>query len=253
MKISKSFKKSEVVIYAIALMLVTAGYFNYTTNVENVSSEVYSENIAEIDKNEKNNEKKEDEEDIGDAKLVNSEVEENTNNENNNKKDISTSAENSKEKTEDLNTQNSQEKPTDVEPKDSEVKQTNVESQDSEQKSDDNDYFVLAKLERETNFATTISNYTKILEDSHISNTEKAIAMKEITKINNTKNAISVCENILLTKGFEKVIVLVNDKSVNVVVKSQGLNTKSVAQIQNIVSRELGTDIANIHITENSK
>ena len=31
----KGFKKNEVVIYAIALMLVTAGYFNYTANNEN--------------------------------------------------------------------------------------------------------------------------------------------------------------------------------------------------------------------------
>lgn len=221
MKVSKNFKKSEVVIYAIALMLVTAGYFNYTTNVENVSSEVYSENVAEIDQKEKKDtkkdDKKEDEEDIGDAKLVNGEVEEDKNDEEKKETDVSANAENSKEKT------------------------------------NDNDYFASTKLERETNYATAISNYNKILEDSHISNTEKAIAMKEITKINNTKNAISVCENIILTKGFEKVIVLVNDKSVNVVVKSQGLNAKSVAQIQNIVSRELGTDIPNIHITENSK
>lgn len=243
MKISKNFKKSEVVIYAIALMLVTAGYFNYTTNVENVSSEVYSENVAEIDKNEKKNDKKEDEEDIGDAKLVNSDVQE-ENKEESKKTDVSKSEEN-------LNTQDGESKST--EPQDSETKPANAESQDSEQKSDDNDYFASTKLERETNYATSISNYTKILEDNSVSNTEKAIAMKEITKINNTKNAISVCENILLTKGFEKVIVLVNDKSVNVVVKSQGLNAKSVAQIQNIVSRELGTDIANIHITENPK
>ena len=235
MKISKNFKKSEVVIYAIALMLVTAGYFNYTTNVENVSSEVYSENIAEIDKNEKKDKKKEDEEDIGDAKLVNGEIQQDKNNEESKETDVNVNTKNSEEKKEDLNAQNTQEKPTNVEPQ-----------------KNDNDYFATTKLERETNYATSISNYTKILEDNSVSNTEKAIAMKEITKINNTKNAISVCENIILTKGFEKVIVLVNDKSVNVVVKSQGLNAKSVAQIQNIVSRELGADIANIHITENS-
>lgn len=244
MKISKNFKKSEVVIYAIALMLVTAGYFNYTTNVENVSSEVYSENVAEIEQNKKKDEKKEDEEDIGDAKLVNGEVQEE------NKKNTNTQSAETKQI--DAKTQDAEAK-TNADTQDSGVKKTDAQPEDSEQKLDDNDYFASTKLERETNYATAISNYTKILEDNNVSNTEKAIAMKEITKINNTKNAISVCENILLTKGFEKVIVLVNDKSVNVVVKSQGLNAKSVAQIHNIVSRELGTDIANIHITENSK
>ena len=227
MKISKNFKKSEVVIYAIALMLVTAGYFNYTTNVENTSTEIYSENIAEIEQNEtkdvKENESKENEEDdIGDAKLVNSEVAEENNE-------------------------------TDVNAQDSEKESENSEEQNSEEKTADNDYFVATKLERETNYATAISNYTKILEDNNVSSTEKASAMEEITKINNTKNAISVCENIISTKGFEKVVVLVNNKSVNIVVESQGLDAKGVAQIQNIISRELGTDIADIHITEFSK
>lgn len=242
MKISKSFKKSEVVIYAIALMLVVAGYFNYTTNVENVATGSYSENIAEIDQNKtkdvkKKEDKEKEDEDIGDAKLVNSEVQKDNNENKDVKKvDISKDIQNSEEKT-----------------KNTEGKTESSKIPNSEEKSNDNDYFASTKLERETNYATAISNYTKIMEDSHISNTEKAIAMKEITKINNTKNAISVCENIIGTKGFEKVIVLVNDKSVNVVVKSQGLNAKSVAQIQNIISRELGTDIANIHITENAK
>ena len=39
----KGFKKNEIVIYAIALMLVTAGYFNYTANIENTSVETYAE------------------------------------------------------------------------------------------------------------------------------------------------------------------------------------------------------------------
>ena len=39
----KGFKKNEIVIYAIALMLVTAGYFNYTANIENNSVETYAE------------------------------------------------------------------------------------------------------------------------------------------------------------------------------------------------------------------
>ena len=206
----KGFRKNEIVIYAIALMLVTAGYFNYTTNMENNSLETYSEEIsnenkvwADESKNNSNNEtvevskavednkteKEENDEDIGDAKLVNS---------------------------------------------------------DSVA-----DYFVATKLERDTNYADMISTYTKILEDNSVSETQKSIAMKEITKITETKNAISVCENLLSTKGFENYVVLVNDNSVNVIVKVDGgLEKKKVAQIQNIISRELKIEIEDIHITE---
>ena len=202
----KGFKKNDVVIYAIALMLVTAGYFNYTANVENTAVETYSEEMSNISdittnntvnsntvtKNVAENDKKEDE-DIGDAKLVDSNSVVN--------------------------------EPT--------------------------DYYASTKLERDTNYANTLSTYTKILEDSSVSETQKSIAMKEITKINDTKNAISICENLLSTKGFENYVVLVNNESINVVVKVKGgLTKQKVAQIQNIVSREFNCKIENIHISE---
>ena len=204
----KGFRKNEVVIYAIALMLVTAGYFNYTTNVENTAIETNSEEMSNISDNlQKNtdnsnntvieniaeNTKKEEDEDIGDAKLVDS---------------------------------------------------NSVVSEQA-------DYYATSKLDRDTNYANTLSTYTKILEDSSVSETQKSIAMKEITKINDTKNAISICENLLSTKGFENYVVLVNNESINVVVKVKGgLTKQKVAQIQNIVSREFNCKIENIHISE---
>ena len=204
--LKKGLKKNDVVIYAIALMLVTAGYFNYAANVENKAVETYSEEMSNISdittnntvnsntviENVAENDKKEDE-DIGDAKLVDSNSVVN--------------------------------EPT--------------------------DYYASTKLERDTNYANTLSTYTKIIEDSSVSETQKSIAMKEITKINDTKNAISICENLLSTKGFENYVVLVNNESINVVVKVKGgLTKQKVAQIQNIISREFNCKIENIHISE---
>lgn len=201
----KGFKKNEVVIYAIALMLVTAGYFNYTANNENETLQTYSEEISNVstDKNETNNtieniaketqENEKEDENIGDAKLVDS---------------------------------------------------NSVVNEPA-------DYYATSKLERDTNYANTLSTYTKILEDSSISETQKSIAMKEITKIKDTQNAISICENLLSTKGFENYVILVNNESINVVVKAKGgLDKQKVAQIQNIVSREFNCKIENIHISE---
>lgn len=201
----KGFKKNEVIIYAIALMLVTAGYFNYNSNVENSSLETYSQKDITNENNSSNefrdtvaiedDDNKEDE-DIGDAKLVDS-------------KNI-----------------------VDEQP----------------------DYFASSKLERDTNYADTLSTYTKIIEDNSVSEAQKSIAMKEITKINDTKNAIKICENLLSTKGFDNYVVFVNNESINVVVKDEGgLNKQKVAQIQNIISREFDCKIENIHITEKTK
>ena len=91
-----------------------------------------------------------------------------------------------------------------------------------------------------------------ILDNNNVSETQKSIASKEITKINNTKNSIMICENLIMTKGFDNCVILINENSVNVVVRvKDGLNTEKVAQIQNIISREIGTQIENIHIMEN--
>ena len=201
----KGFKKNEVIIYAIALMLVTAGYFNYTANVENSSLETYSQQDITVENNSSNEIKEtvaaedaenSEDEDIGDAKLVVSK---------------------------------------------------NIVNEQS-------DYFATSKLERDTNYADTLSTYTKIIEDNSVSEKQKSIAMKEITKINDTKNAIKISENLLSTKGFDNYVVFVNNESINVVVKTEGaLNKQKIAQIQNIISREFDCKIENIHITEKTK
>ena len=212
-KISNVFKKSEIAIYAIAIMLVGAGYLNYTTmnkTTETSSNQVQEENIIET----KNSEIKEKTiADIGDAELVSS-----------NDIKFEDVKENNKEKNEEV------------------TQVANIE---------ENDYFASSKLERDKNYASMISNYSAIIEKDKVKEEEKKIAMQEITNINNTKNAIMICENVLTTKGFENLVIFVNNKSINVVVKTKDkLSKEKVAQIQNIVSRELDADINNIHITE---
>lgn len=206
-KIFKYLKKSEVAIYAIAIMLVAAGYLNYSTRneeeiIETLSKDT-SNNVVENTS-------------IGDATLVNSD-------------DVLEEA---------LVENNETEENETIE----EIVETNSEQVD---------YFTESKLERDTNYASMISNYTAILEKDKVSEVEKKIAMQEITNINNTKNAIMICENLLSTKGFTNSIVFVNKESVNVVVQIDGdLDTQKVAQIQNIISRELNVEINNVHISE---
>ena len=59
-------KKNQVIIYVIALMLVTAGYLNYTTNT---TEQVSAQTAMEMESNDDMQIA-----DIGDATLVNSEA-----------------------------------------------------------------------------------------------------------------------------------------------------------------------------------
>lgn len=113
---------------------------------------------------------------------------------------------------------------------------------------EDNEYFANSKLEREKMYSQMLETYQKILESATISEEQKSIASTEIANINNTKNAIMICENLIEMKGFEEAVILVNGESVNIVVNSQELTTEKIAQIQNLLTREMKTSIENIHI-----
>ncbi len=136
-----------------------------------------------------------------------------------------------------------------------EMTENTVEAEDNvsietTQNTIENDYFASSRLEREKMYSQMLESYQTILESSEISDAQKEVSQTEINKINNTKNAIMIAENLLKTKDIEDIILLVNDKSINVVVKTDKLSQDKVAQIQNIVSREMNAEIDNIHITE---
>ena len=79
--------------------------------------------------------------------------------------------------------------------------------------------------------------------------TGKQLATQEIQKINDTKNSIMICENLIRTKGFENNIVFVNGNSISVIIEAQEMKQEEVAQVQNILARELKAEIENIHIS----
>ncbi len=212
----KLFKKNQVVIYVIALMLVVAGYLNYTATNDLNSAVQTSSSEEELTKMAN----------IGDAQLVSSNVvseknyiEENTTNNTNN------SIINNNEAS------------------------TNNTISTSSSVSGNNEYFSSSKLERDTMYSQMLETYEKVLNSNNSLETQKQSASEEITKINNVKNGIMICENLIKTKGFRNVVIFVNGDSVSVIVEDEQLSPEEVAQIQNIISRELSAKVENIHIS----
>lgn len=120
---------------------------------------------------------------------------------------------------------------------------TSVKNQDTKE------YFSSSRLNRETMYSQMLESYQKILENESIGETQKSIAQTEIQSINKVKNKIMICENLIKTKGIEDLVIFVNDKSVSVVVRADKLEQGQIAQIQNIIAREIETEISNIHIS----
>ena len=63
------------------------------------------------------------------------------------------------------------------------------------------------------------------------------------------KNSIMISENLIKTKGFDSVVIFVNDDSISVVVKKEKLKKEDIAQIQSIIAREMNAKIDDIHIS----
>ena len=222
----KIFKKNQIIIYVIVLMLMTAGYLNFTTKQKDaLQTSTETEEIV-------NDESKVS--GIGDARLVsNNEVvsEENTTN------TIDTS------KTNEINDNTNM--------VDSNTIQENVLGSSEETSSGNEDeYFTKSKLERDTMYSQMIETYENILNSSNSLETQKQSVTQEIQKINDTKNSIMICENLIKTKGFENSVIFVNGDSISVVIGSpEEIKQEEVAQIQNIISREFKANIENIHIS----
>lgn len=212
----KSLKRNQVIIFVIALMLVSAGYLSYTANNDANTIQTSSELNATLEYA-----------GIGDAKLVNSNgvVDTNTVNENN-------IANEQLENTENKNVETNN--------KDN-VVETNAKEIE--------EYFSSSKLTRDTMYSQMIETYEKILENQNIASDQKTIAQTEIKNINDCKNKIMICENLIKTKGISDSVIFINGDSISVVVRAEKLEQDQIAQIQNIIAREIQAEISNIHIS----
>ena len=232
------FKKNQIIVFVIGLMIITAGYLNFSNNENSQSLEagaiIDSEEMAGI----------------GDAKLVSANVadsntiETNTVNNENSVSNII-----SNEISEILNieyvTGNNVEENTNSLTNENEDEETNAPVTTDE-------YFTNSRLDRNTMYSQRIENYQDILSNTNVSEAQKKTAQEEITKINKEQNAIMIAENLIKTKGIEDLVIFVNGESINVIVKGDDLKEEEIAQIQNIVTRELEADIENIHIMNKS-
>ena len=237
----KVIKRNQIIIFVGALMLIVAGYLNFSDNGLPINNLVPTSTLADAEEMAS----------IGDAKLVSAnvvdgeqenEIQDIVNNNDLNDSVIETNTEADIKNNDKNVSENITESST------TETSSNNIESV-NKYKQLNNNYFTQSRLDRDTMYSQTLDTYQKIIENESISADQKAIAPKEISKINEQKNSIMIAENLIKVKGFEDLIIFINGENVSVIVKSDKLEEKEIAQIQNIVTRELGVKIENINIS----
>ena len=229
----KIIKKNQIIIFVIALMLVTAGYLNYTTGEgeDALATSGLADN-AEVAE-------------IGDAKLVSS---------NSLTNEESSSISSEKNNNISNNTVSSNVVKNEENQSKTNIASNNVENGEktvTTSTKNNDDYFTNSRLTRDTMYSQMIESYQKILNNTSVSADQKAISQTEIKKINDLKNSIMICENLIKTKGINDVVIFANDTSISVIIKTNGeeVTKEQAAQMQNIVAREMKAEIENIHIS----
>ena len=231
----KILKRNQIIISVLALMLITVGYMSYTSNITGAietGALMDAEKVAGI----------------GDAKLVNSSNVVESNNvgdgSKNNNETIETAESATSDNMEDIDNSTSNNTSASSISTDNKANTTTTTAN-----SYSNDYFTTSRLERDKMYSQMIETYKNIAENNSISAEQKNISTQEITNINNKKNSIMIAENLIKNLGFEDVVIFVNDYSTSVIIKAEKLSEADIAQIQNIVCREIGVEAEVIHIS----
>lgn len=218
----KSSHKNGIVITALALMIIAAGYLNFTgqkistngiTARTTASPDVTSEDTADISA-----------EDIGTDTSGDSDGK----NEDDAQKDSEYTI-----------TDSGEVLASEENPGEAVMVSNNIGS----------DYFASSKLNREQTRAKNKETLMNIINDDKISSADKKSAIKQVaamTKISEKENA---AELMLQAKGFENAMVSISDGNADVIVSSEGLTNQQIAQIEDIVKRKTGIAADKIVIT----
>lgn len=226
--------KNQIIVTALAIMIVVAGYLNFTGQEISTSGLVSSQNKEQAAT--KNPEKKEDSKksDTG-------------------KDSVETSADNKEEK---------KKTKTDIsaedEGKDGYKVNDNGEVVASEESPGEavmvsnslsSDYFSSAKLSREQSRAKNKETLMEIINNKSLASADKKAAVKEVAQLTKAAELENAAELMLEAKGFLEAVVSISQGNVDVVVNAEELSSQQIAQIEDIVKRKTGIAAQNIVIT----
>lgn len=231
----KIFKKNQVIITALAIMIAVAGYLNFTsddqvlnTSVENMESEGASGN--------------------SDDDIVSAAVEDTINGE-----DYANTDQNENEETTDEATDEKQE-----ENQGEDVAQNSVDEDGEPINSETVGEAVLtggavalseAKLNKEQTRSKAKELLLEIINNENLSDNAKEDAINKMLAMTENMEKESAAETQLAAKGFANAVVNISSDSVDVTVNAAKLSDQQRTQIENIITRKTGCEVQDIIIT----
>ena len=242
-------KKNQIIITALAIMIVVAGYLNFTGQEISTSGLVSSQKnenvIADTTATPKETAKmKKEQQKTQDSANASSKS---------NKKQVSKTKKgtrDAKETTTDISAED--------EGKDDYTVTDSGEVVASEENPGEavmvsnsigNDYFSSAKLAREQSRAKNKETLMEIINNKSLDAKEKKTAVNQVAAITDAAEKENAAEFMLEAKGFEDAVVSITDYSADIVINAGELTSQQIAQVQDIVKRKAGIAADKIVIT----
>lgn len=110
------------------------------------------------------------------------------------------------------------------------------------------DYFEKAIKDREEAFDKTQETVEESLKSANLSDDEKQKALNDLAALSNRIAAAQNIETVLKAKGFEKAVAVLNDKTANIVVQSDGLTPEQTLQIEDVVTTQTDIPLSGVKI-----
>ncbi len=106
-----------------------------------------------------------------------------------------------------------------------------------------------AKLVREQRRAMSKETLMQIIDNQSLSDEQKQTAVETLVNLTNIAEKENAAELLLEAKGFSDPIVNIVDNEVDVVINAVSITDRQIAQIEDIVTRKTGFEPKNITIT----
>lgn len=257
----KMFKKNQVIITALAIMIAVAGYLNFSgdspvlnTSVEDMQSEGASGNSDDDIISASVDDEMEDEENLEESKDVDGDVAQEDSLET---ETIAEDAEMESENAEDI-AKDTEDTSKDQEVSEGDVAEASVDENGEPIDSESVGKAVLtnasvtlsqAKLNREQTRSKAKEMILEIINSESLSEDAKKDAVNKMISMTEQMEKETAAETQLAAKGFQDAVVCISEDSVDVTISKESLTDTQRTQIEDIIMRKTGCDLQNIVIT----
>lgn len=112
-----------------------------------------------------------------------------------------------------------------------------------------NNFTINARLEREQRRAQSKETLMSVIESETIEEEQKQIAIETLVNLTTIAEKENAAELLLEAKGFSDPIVNIMENEVDVVINASSVTDQQIAQIEDIVTRKTGFEPRDITIT----